>query len=105
MMLVEDLPIRAQHVGLADFPWVEGVGSSGLMEYQKPFMQDAIVLIVAPFGLRDLVSGGDGPERFGEVESGIVGQIVLAGCFGISIKFSAVHLWFLLFCGGVECNA
>jgi len=71
MMLVEDLPIRAQHVGFADNPSVEAIG---LVEHQQAVAQDAVVFIVAPFGLCDLVSGGDGPERFGEVERRSIGR-------------------------------
>src|SRR3990167_1855546 len=71
---LEDLPIRAQHVGLADFPWVEGVGASGLMEYQKASMQDAIIFVVTPFSLCDLMPSDYGPERFGEVERRSIGR-------------------------------
>src|SRR3990172_11616297 len=64
MMLVEDLPISAHQVAFGDYPRMKAVG---LVEHQLPVAQDAVVVVIAPFSLCDLVPGGHGSDRFGEV--------------------------------------
>ena len=63
--LIKDLPILAHQICISDDPGMEAISQ---MEHQRTVAQDAVLVIIAPFGFRDLVSSGDGSERLGEVK-------------------------------------